>query len=90
MVDSSPEDWGDIHNLTVDCSLEEQVAKIETAFILFEEQATKDISRLEDQFDKQSNILDLQEKQIADLLEIIRAQSKELKVIKQKVNLSIP
>lgn len=74
------------NNLLAERSVREHLAKIESSFMLFREHVSEEMSKLKNQLDKQAKILDLQDKQIDDLLEVNSLQKSELKTIKQELS----
>lgn len=77
-------DYTQVHQ---DCR--EQIAKMESAFLLFKESTRTDILKLEQKVNGQDKILQIQDKQISDLLNLTSALNKELKRIKQRSEIDL-
>ena len=66
----------DLHSeQCADCGCREELAKIQADSHLFRESMMKNISKLNDRATKYEKILDLQGRQIADLLKLNEAQT---------------
>ena len=65
------------------CGCREELAKIQADFHLFRESMMKNISKLNDRATKYEKSLDIQDRQIADLLKLNEAQTVEIKKLKR-------